>query len=53
MKMYINDEMIRHWIGSDHDNKAEYLEMVRKLLNGQYTVEETRNEILNFWEDTV
>jgi len=53
MKMYINEEMIRHWIGSDHDDKVEYLSLLRKLLNGQYTVEETCNEILNLWEDTV
>jgi hypothetical protein len=53
MKMYINEEMIRHWIGSDHDHKAEYLSLLRKLLNGQYTVEETRKEILELWEDTV
>ena len=25
MKMYVNEVMIRHWIGSDHDNKEAYL----------------------------
>ena len=53
MRMYINEAMIRHWIGSDHDNKDEYICLLGKLLNGQYTVEETRNEILNLWEETV
>jgi hypothetical protein len=27
--------------------------LVRELLNGEYTIEEMRNDVLNLWEDTV
>ena len=51
MKMYVHEQMIRHWVGSDHDNREAYLGLVRELLNGEYTIEEMRNDVLNLWED--
>ena len=53
MKMYINEQMIRHWVGSDHDSKEAYLGLLAELLNGKYTVEEMRTDVLDLWEDTV
>ena len=53
MKMYVNEVMIRHWIGSDHDNKEAMLGLLVELLNGKYSVEEMRNDVLELWEDTV
>jgi hypothetical protein len=53
MKMYVDEVMIRHWIGSDHDNKEAMLGLLVELLNGGYSVEEFRNDVLNLWEETV
>jgi hypothetical protein len=53
MKMYINSAMIQHWIGSDHDSKEEYINLLLEFVNGKYTVEEFRNDVLELWEDTV
>jgi hypothetical protein len=53
MKMYIHEAMIRHWIGSDHDNKQEYISLLVELLNDINDVQTLRNDILELWEDTV
>jgi len=53
MKMYINEVMIRHWIGSDHDTKEEMLKLLVELVNGDYDIESFRNDVLELWEDTV
>ena len=53
MKMYISNPMIQHWIGSDHMNVAELLELLNDLLNYKYAVKDFRNDILDLWEDTV
>lgn len=51
--MYVHEQMIRHWVGSDHSSAEAYLGLLVELLNSQYTVEEMRNDVLNLWEDTV
>jgi hypothetical protein len=53
MKMYINEVMIRHWIGSDHDNKDAVLGLLVELLNDINDVQSLRDDILELWEDTV
>jgi hypothetical protein len=53
MKMYINEVMIRHWIGSDHDSKEAYLGLLVELLNDVYDVQSMRDDVLELWEDTV
>jgi len=53
MKMYVNEVMIRHWIGSDHDNKEAYLGLLVELLNDIYDVQSMRDDVLELWEDTV
>jgi hypothetical protein len=49
MKKYINEIMIRHWIGSDHDNKEACLGLLVELLNDIYDVQEMRDDILALW----
>jgi len=51
--MKIKPIMIEHWVGSDHDNKEAMLGLLVELLNGKYSVEEMRNDVLELWEDTV
>jgi len=53
MKMYVSVPMIRNWVGDDHLNTSELLELLREIINGEYTPEEFRNDVLNLWEDTV
>ena len=53
MKMYVNEVMIRHWIGSDHDTKEEMLKLLAQLVNGEYSVEDFRNDVLDLWEGTL
>ena len=53
MKMYISNLMIRHWVGSDHINVGELIDLLNELVNEKYTIQEFRNDILNLWEDTV
>jgi len=51
MKKYINETMIRHWIGSDHDSKEAVLGLLVELLNDIYDVQEMRDDILALCED--
>ena len=53
MNRYINEAMIRHWVGSDHDNKQEYINLLLEVLNDITDVQTLYDEILNFWEETV
>jgi hypothetical protein len=53
MKKYIGERMIRHWVGSDHDNKEAYIGLIVELLNGEYTIEEMRKDVQALWEDSV
>ena len=53
MKKYISEVMIRHWIGSDHDNKEAFIGLLVELLNGIYDAQELRDDILTLWEETV
>lgn len=53
MKMYISNPMIQHWIGSDHMNIYELLDLLNKLVNEEYSIKEIRSDILNLWEDTI
>ena len=53
MKMYVNEAMIRHWIGSDHLNVQELIELIAELVNGKYKPEQMREDVLDLWEDTV
>lgn len=53
MKMYVSVPMIAHWIGGDHLNTQELLHLIGELINGEYTPEEMRNDVLNLWEDTI
>jgi len=49
MKKYINEVMIQHWIGSDHDNKEACLGLLVELLNDIYDVQQMRDDILALW----
>jgi hypothetical protein len=53
MKMYISKPMIQHWIGSDHMNVYELLDLLNELINEKYSIQEFRNDVLDLWEDTV
>jgi hypothetical protein len=45
----ITPSMIMHWVGSDHDNKAELLILLTELVNGSYSIEEFKEDILDLW----
>jgi hypothetical protein len=43
----ITTEQIRMWIGSDRQNPSDYLELLYELVNGEYTAEQMRKDIIN------
>ena len=49
-KPFVTQTMIQHWVGSDHDNKDAMLGLLVELLNGGYTIDEMRADVLNLWE---
>jgi hypothetical protein len=49
MKKFIHETMIRHWVGSDHDNKEAFIGLLVELLNDIYDVQELREDILDLW----
>jgi len=51
--MTITKNMIAHWIGSDHMNTQELLDLIAELANGTYTPEKFREDVANLWEETV
>ena len=51
-KIRVDQAMVTHWVGSDHDSKATLLELLVELANGDYTPEEFREDVLALWEGT-
>jgi hypothetical protein len=51
--MKIKPIMIEHWIGSDHQKIGEYLQLLTELVNGEYSIEEFKADIMDLWEGTV
>ncbi len=49
----ITQSMISHWVGSDHDSKEAYLNLLFEILNGIYDVQSMRDDVLELWEETV
>lgn len=45
----ISQIMVSHWVGSDHDNKEALLGLLVELANGDYTIEEFREDVLDLW----
>ena len=48
-KIRVDQMMVAHWVGSDHDSKGALLALLVELVNGDYTPEEFREDILDLW----
>lgn len=49
----ITKSMIKHWVGSDHQNTDEYLQLLVEIANGIYTIDQFKQDVTELWEDTV
>jgi hypothetical protein len=49
--MKVNQRMVMHWVGSDHDSKGALLALLVELANGDYKPEEFRADVLDLWGD--
>ena len=49
MPRQVNQMMVRHWVGSDHDSKETLLGLLVELANGEYTPQEFREDVLDLW----
>lgn len=49
----VSQRMIAHWVGSDHDNKDAYLGLLVELLNGEYTIEQMREDVMSLCDGEV
>jgi hypothetical protein len=38
---------IKHWLGSDHQNPSDYLQLLYELVNGEYDPAQMRSDIIN------
>ena len=47
----VDQMMVQHWVGSDHDSKEALLGLLVELANGDYTPEQFRNDVLDISED--
>jgi hypothetical protein len=47
----VTPKMIAHWIGSDHQNTAEYLQLLTEIINGEYSPEEFKQDVIDLWGD--
>ena len=45
-KIRVNQRMVAHWVGSDHDSKEALLGLLVELANGDYSPEEFREDVL-------
>jgi hypothetical protein len=45
----VNQAMVKHWVGSDHDSKEALLGLLVELANGDYTPKEFREDVLGLW----
>jgi hypothetical protein len=47
----ITSRMVEHWIGSDHTNKEELITLLTEIINGEYSAEEFKADVLDLWGD--
>jgi len=52
-KIRVNQRMVAHWVGSDHDSKEALLGLLVELANGDYSPEEFREDVLNLCDGEV
>ena len=45
----VDQFMVKHWVGSDHDSKEALLGLLVELANGDYTPQEFREDVLSLW----
>lgn len=46
----ITEEMVESWIGSDNMSVVDFIEILTEIVNGEYTVENFRKDVLEFHE---
>jgi hypothetical protein len=49
--MKITKEQIENWVGGDNQHPNYYLELLEELLNGEYSISEMRNDVINYNDD--
>ena len=47
----VNQMMVMHWVGSDHDSKEALLGLLVELANGDYTPEQFREDVVDLAGD--
>jgi hypothetical protein len=47
----VTSKMIAHWVGSDHLNSTELLELLTEIANGQYSPEEFKQDVVTLWDN--
>jgi hypothetical protein len=47
----ITDEEIESWIGSDNMSVNDFIELLTEIINGEYTVQNFRADVLEFTEN--
>jgi len=47
---HITEEMIEAWIGSDHLNVPELLQLLSELINKDYSIDDFRKEVSDYWD---
>jgi hypothetical protein len=45
----VDQMMVSHWVGSDHDSKEALLGLLVELANGDYTPAEFREDVLDLF----
>jgi hypothetical protein len=45
---HITEEMIEAWIGSDNMSVNDFIELLTEIINGEYTLDNFRADVLEF-----
>ena len=47
----ITEDQVKAWVGSDHLNATELIELLTEIINGEYSVAEFQADVSAYGED--
>ena len=50
-KIYITEEMVEGWLGSDNMSVNDFIELLTELINDEYTLHNFRMDVIEYYEN--
>ena len=48
---HITEEMVEAWVGTDNMSVVDFIELLTEIVNGEYTLENFRADVLEYYEN--